>query len=113
MSLAAARYGQTKLARFWYFARVELRPPMPNEFGQVQEGIQQIVKSASTGAWRHLTVKVNKQSMMFYSTDDIEFILCCILAICCEHIGGFGSDVLVLYWRMYRPWKYHRLSTRP
>jgi len=62
--LAAARYGQSKLSRFWYFARVELRPPMPHEFGQVQEGIQQIVKSASTGAWRQLTVKV-KNSFFF------------------------------------------------
>jgi F-type H+-transporting ATPase subunit g len=53
-----ARYGQSKLSRFWHFARVELRPPMPSEFGQVQQGVQQIVKSASTGAWRHLTVKV-------------------------------------------------------
>ncbi len=53
-----ARYGQSKLSRFWHFARVELRPPSPSEFGQVQEGIQQIVKSASTGAWRQLTVKV-------------------------------------------------------
>jgi hypothetical protein len=33
---------------------------MPNEFGQVQEGIQKIVKSASTGAWRQLTVKVKE-----------------------------------------------------
>lgn len=54
-----ARYGQSKFSRFWYFARVELRPPMPHEFGQVQEGFQKIVKSASTGAWRQLTVKVN------------------------------------------------------
>ena len=29
---AVARYGQSKLARFWHFARVELRPPMPSEF---------------------------------------------------------------------------------
>ena len=49
---AVARYGQSKLSRFWYFARVELRPPMPSEFGEVQKGVQQIVKSASTGAWR-------------------------------------------------------------
>jgi F-type H+-transporting ATPase subunit g len=54
------------LSRFWYFARVELRPPMPNEFGQVQEGIQKIVKSASTGAWRQLTVKV-KEFLSIYS----------------------------------------------
>jgi len=56
--LAVARYGQSKLSRFWYFARVELRPPMPSEFGQVQQGVQRIIKSASTGAWRQLTVKV-------------------------------------------------------
>ncbi len=60
-----ARYGQSKLSRFWYFARVELRPPMPNEFGQVQQGLQKIVKSASTGAWRHLTVKV-KNILLIY-----------------------------------------------
>jgi hypothetical protein len=53
-----ARYGQSKLSRFWYFARVELRPPMPNEFGEVQQGIQRIVKSAATSGWRQLTVKV-------------------------------------------------------
>ncbi|CAF1208875.1 unnamed protein product [Adineta ricciae] len=57
LALPVARYGQSKLSRFWYFARVELRPPMPSEFDQVQRGIQQIVKSASTGAWRNLTVK--------------------------------------------------------
>ncbi|CAF2521053.1 unnamed protein product [Rotaria sp. Silwood2] len=57
LALPAARYGQSKLTRFWYFARVELRPPMPNEFGQIQQSIQRIVQSASTGAWRHLTVK--------------------------------------------------------
>jgi len=58
-----ARYGQSKLSRFWYFARVELRPPMPSEFGQAQQGLQQIVKSATTGAWRHLTVKVYYSSL--------------------------------------------------
>ncbi len=52
------------MSRFWYFARVELRPPSPSEFGQVQEGIQQIVKSASTGAWRQLTVKVKEISLI-------------------------------------------------
>jgi len=53
------------LSRFWYFARVELRPPMPNEFAQVQQGLQQIVKSASTGTWRHLTVKVKNFFLKF------------------------------------------------
>ncbi|CAF4510830.1 unnamed protein product [Rotaria sp. Silwood1] len=57
LALPVARYGQSKLTRFWYFARVELRPPMPNEFDQIQQGIQRIVRSASTGAWRQLTVK--------------------------------------------------------
>jgi F-type H+-transporting ATPase subunit g len=54
------------LSRFWYFARVELRPPMPSEFGQVQQGIQKIVKSASTGAWRQLTVKVKHSFFYFF-----------------------------------------------
>ncbi|CAF1465456.1 unnamed protein product [Rotaria magnacalcarata] len=57
LALPVARYGQSKLSRFWYFARVELRPPMPNEFGQIQQGFQKIVQSATTGAWRQLTVK--------------------------------------------------------
>jgi len=54
------------LSRFWYFARIELRPPMPNEFGQVQQGIQQIVKSATTGGWRQLTVKVKYSFDLLY-----------------------------------------------
>ncbi|CAF1263752.1 unnamed protein product [Didymodactylos carnosus] len=52
-----ARFAQPKLKRFWYFARVELRPPMPGEFGAVQQGFQNLVKSATTQGWRNLTVK--------------------------------------------------------
>ncbi len=56
------------MSRFWYFARIELRPPMPNEFGQVQQGIQQIVKSATTGGWRQLTVKVKYSFDLLYQS---------------------------------------------
>lgn len=94
-----ARYGQSKLSRFWYFARVELRPPMPSEFGQVQQGIQKIVQSASTGAWRQLTVKVINRSRSFPSIPIPSF-----LAIRFEYSRWSRSDVLVLHRRMYRSW---------
>lgn len=86
-----ARYGQSKLSRFWYFARVELRPPMPNEFGQVQAGVQKIIQSASTGAWRQLTVKVINSPLLFFNLFPYS------LAIRFEYSRWCRSDVLVLH----------------
>ena len=67
---------------------------MPNEFGQVQQGIQQIVKSATSGAWRHLTVKVSRTSFVL---DLHIFLTIFALAILFEHVGRRGDHVLVLY----------------
>ncbi|KAK8736221.1 hypothetical protein OTU49_004876, partial [Cherax quadricarinatus] len=46
-----------KLNTFIRYAKVELVPPTPAEFGSVAQGFGNIVKSAQTGAWKQLTVK--------------------------------------------------------
>ncbi|XP_033119747.1 ATP synthase subunit g, mitochondrial-like [Anneissia japonica] len=53
----AFAYSKPRLTKFWYYAKVELAPPFPNEFPQVMKGVQDVVKSATTGKWAQLTVK--------------------------------------------------------
>ena len=55
-----------RLATFWRYAKVELKPPMPSEFGEVSSGLARLSKSAMTGKWRHLTVKVRPLSFRFF-----------------------------------------------
>jgi len=53
----AAEYSKPRLAKFWYYAKVELVPPTPGEFPAIQKGIADIIKSAQTGKFANLTVK--------------------------------------------------------
>jgi len=42
---------------FWKYAKVEMRPPAPSEFGQVVQGFTNLLKAAKTQRWRAVTVK--------------------------------------------------------
>ncbi|XP_075224903.1 ATP synthase F(0) complex subunit g, mitochondrial-like [Lycorma delicatula] len=42
---------------FLKYAKVELTPPKPNEFGQVREGFSNLIGGFQTGRWKQLTVK--------------------------------------------------------
>ncbi|KAF6208611.1 hypothetical protein GE061_017069 [Apolygus lucorum] len=42
---------------FLKYAKVELTPPMPNEIGQIGKEVAKIVKTATSGRWKEITVK--------------------------------------------------------
>jgi len=46
-----------RLQTFWKYAKVELRPPSPKEFGQVRSGFTNLISAAKSQKWRHVTVK--------------------------------------------------------
>merc|ERR1712170_32315 len=46
-----------RLQKFWKYARVELKPPTPAEFPAVSAGFSNLLKSATTGKYKQLTVK--------------------------------------------------------
>jgi F-type H+-transporting ATPase subunit g len=48
---------QPKLQTFWRYAKVELRPPTPGEFGEVKNGFVNLVSGIRTQKWKTLTVK--------------------------------------------------------
>ena len=54
----AVEFSKPRLAKFWYYAKVELVPPTPGEFPAIQKGVMDIVKAAKTGKYANLTVKV-------------------------------------------------------
>lgn len=56
---AAVDSATPKLNTFVRYAKVELVPPTPAEFGDVAQGFNKIVKGAKTGAWKKLSVKVS------------------------------------------------------
>ena len=41
------------------YSKAELMPPKPSEFGEVRQGIRNILSSFRSGAWKNLTVKVS------------------------------------------------------
>lgn len=45
------------LMTFIRFAKVELTPPSPGEFGQVAQGMKNIISGAKNGKWKNLTVR--------------------------------------------------------
>merc|ERR1719334_2386823 len=53
----AVKYATPRLKTFWSYAKVELRPPTLGEMPQVQEGFNNIIKSAQTGKFKTLTIK--------------------------------------------------------
>lgn len=55
---AAVDSATPKLNTFMRYAKVELVPPTPAEIGGVAQGFNNIVKSAKTGAWKNIAVKV-------------------------------------------------------
>merc|ERR1711976_194657 len=50
-------FGQPRLATFWKYAKVELRPPSLNEMPQVSQGFNNLLASARSGKWKQLTIK--------------------------------------------------------
>lgn len=56
--LGVVEYSTPKLNTFWHYARVELAPPSPADIPKVSEQLQSLVKSARTGKWKQVTVKV-------------------------------------------------------
>lgn len=47
-----------KLQTFWRYARVELRPPAPGDWPQIQKGFVNLVQATKNQKWKTLTVKV-------------------------------------------------------
>jgi len=46
-----------RLKLFWKYAKVEMRPPAPSEFGQVVQGFTKLVSAAKTQRFRGITVR--------------------------------------------------------
>uniref|UniRef100_A0A4D5RA26 ATP synthase subunit g n=1 Tax=Scolopendra viridis TaxID=118503 RepID=A0A4D5RA26_SCOVI len=54
---AATEYAKPRLETFRKYALVELTPPMPGDIPQIVRGIGNLMYSATTAKWRHLTVR--------------------------------------------------------
>jgi hypothetical protein len=48
-----------KFQTFLKYAKVELRPPQPNEWPEIQKGFSNLITAARAQKWRNLTVKVS------------------------------------------------------
>merc|ERR1711988_547411 len=46
-----------RLQTFWRYAKVELRPPTPEEIPAATNALKNLVKSAQMGKWKTVTVK--------------------------------------------------------
>ena len=57
MVAAAVTYSKPRLAIFWHYAKVELVPPNPGEIPAAIQSMKNIIQSAITGSFKHLTVK--------------------------------------------------------
>ncbi|XP_043308626.1 ATP synthase subunit g, mitochondrial-like [Cervus canadensis] len=54
---AGVTYSKPRLAMFWYYAKVELVPPIPAEIPTAIQSLKKIINSAKTGSFKQLTVK--------------------------------------------------------
>lgn len=68
----AVTFAKPRLSTFLKYAKVELKPPMPNEFPQVAKGFNDLLKAARKGHWKQVTVKVHNLLFCDY-----------VLNICC------------------------------
>ncbi|KAK2111356.1 ATP synthase subunit g, mitochondrial [Saguinus oedipus] len=57
LALVNAAVTYSKLATFWYYAKVELIPPTPAKVPRAIQSLKEIVSSALTGSFKQLTVK--------------------------------------------------------
>lgn len=53
-----ANAAKPRLATAWKYAKVELKPPGPSEFGKMGTEFGQFTKSIATGGFMKLTTKV-------------------------------------------------------
>lgn len=58
MTKALVDYSTPRLARFWYYAKVELTPPSPADIPKITQGVQKLMNSTVSGKWKTVTVKV-------------------------------------------------------
>jgi hypothetical protein len=52
-------FSTPRLKTFWRYAKVEFKPPI-SEIPEVTSGVSNLLASAKSGKWKHLTVKVRK-----------------------------------------------------
>lgn len=55
-SQTCVKTGGPKLAKFWRYARVELKPPMPGEIPQIGADFRKLMQAAKKQHWRDLTI---------------------------------------------------------
>ncbi len=52
-------FSTPRLKTFWRYAKVEFKPPI-SEIPEVTSGVSNLLASAKSGKWKHVTVKVIK-----------------------------------------------------
>lgn len=58
--LGLVNFARPRLSTTWKYARVEMRPPGPSEWGQAAGELGQVVKSVTTGRFLQQTTKVSR-----------------------------------------------------
>uniref|UniRef100_A0A0A9VU16 ATP synthase subunit g n=1 Tax=Lygus hesperus TaxID=30085 RepID=A0A0A9VU16_LYGHE len=51
------KVAKPNLQTFVKYAKVELTPPKPTEIGQIGKEVANIIKTATSGRWKQITVK--------------------------------------------------------
>lgn len=50
-------FSRPHLETFWFYAKVELVPPGPGDIPDITRGFSDIIRRATSGTWKDLTVK--------------------------------------------------------
>ncbi|KAK3609622.1 hypothetical protein CHS0354_038625 [Potamilus streckersoni] len=50
-------FSKPRLQTFWKYAKVEMRPPSPDEFDAVKAGAIKVIKTGVSGEWKNISTK--------------------------------------------------------